>query len=216
MGAFWTYFKDVLGWNLLHHGGPLAALAQGLAESLDAARGDVFWLRDQLHPATCEDAFVAKHGKSRGLARHPLETGAQYRRRVVKAWAWQRLGSKSAGLPQVLAHYGYPDCRVRNMRGQDQQRWAEFTVRAGVPETGMGPQDYRLITWTANETKPARSVLAGLETETKARAAVRAATALAVGTVTTLYPATPEETAVCGTINAGGYFHTITTIALGE
>jgi P2-related tail formation protein len=216
MGAFWNYFKDVLGWNLLHHGGPLAALAQGLAGSLDAARVDVFWLRDQLHPATCEDAFVALHGRSRGVARHPLETGAQYRRRVVKAWAWQRLGSRSAGLPQVLAHYGYPDCRVRNMRGQDQQRWAEFTLRVGVPVEGMNAQDYRLITWTANETKPARSVLAGLETETTARAAVRAASILAVGTVVTLSPATPKETGVPGAVNAGGYIHGITTIALGE
>ena len=216
MGIFWSYFRDTLGWSLLHHAGPLAALVEGLARSLDVVREDIFWLRDQLHPATCEAAYVQLHGESRGVRRHPLETDAQYRKRVVKAWTWQRLGSKSVGMPMVLEHYGYPDCSVRNMRDEDSERWAEFKLRVGVPESGLDTEDYQLVEWTANETKPARSVLAGLETEAEANGVIRAATALTVGSVTTIYPATPEDTEVTGTVSAAGYTHGITTIELGE
>lgn len=216
MGVFWDYFRDGLGWGLFQYGGPLAALAQGLAATFDAVREDIFWLRDQLHPATCEDAYVQLHGESRGVYRHPLETDAQYRKRVVKAWTWQRLGSKDTGMPTVLEHYGYPDCEARNLRDEDPERWAEFKLRVGVPTSGMGTEDYQLIHWTANETKPARSVLAGLETVAETDAAVRAATALAVGTVVTLGPAIPEDTHVPGAVNVAGYIHGISTIALGE
>lgn len=158
---FWRYFRETLRWPLIHAPGPLAALVKGLAVSLDEIRDDILYFRQQWFPARCEDALVPGYGTSRGLVRHPKESAAQFRARVVNAWRWHLLGGKVEGLPEILRFYGFEVLAVENMRQFAPTRWAEFMVRLKTPESDIGQAeqvaDIKTLIWLVNEYKPARS-----------------------------------------------------------
>lgn len=214
--GFWGYFKDELRWPLIWRPGPLAALVEGLGRALDDVLADIMWFRRQFNPATCEASHVPAHAASRGIARHRLESATTFRGRCERAFAWHALGGGQAGVPRILEHLGYPDCTIVNMRERDPDRWAEFMPRVPVPEAGLGTEDYELVAWAADDTKPARSIVAGVQTEGTAAATVSAAAALVLGTVATLAPAVPRETNVAGEVRVAGYLHGISTATLGE
>ena len=92
MGELWRYFKNILHWGPIQRPGPIQALAHGTAQGMEQAREDALYLRDQWLPARCDESMVPEHGLSRGIIRHVSETGAQYRSRVVHAYAWHMLG----------------------------------------------------------------------------------------------------------------------------
>ncbi|MBU1002801.1 MAG: phage tail protein [Proteobacteria bacterium] len=214
--GFWSYFRDELRWPLIWKPGPISALVEGLARTMDDARADVLWFRNQFNPATCDDANLAEHAASRGLERHRLETDLGHRARCEKAFAWQALGGGQVGVPKILEHLGYPNSAIRNIREEDEERWAEFKVRTRVPERGIESVDLELIAWAANDQKPARSILAGLETEGVIGGGAYAATVLLTGTVVTLGPEIPAETNVIAQLYVGSYIHGISTTTLGE
>lgn len=66
---FWRYFRNILRWPLIHNPGPLSALVQGKAHSLDATRDDIIYFRRQWLPEYCEESLVPDFGKSRALTR---------------------------------------------------------------------------------------------------------------------------------------------------
>lgn len=164
MGVMWDYFHDVLRWPLIRlKRGALAMLAEGGGVGLDDARAAILWLRDQLHPDTADAAYLTNYAASRGVRRHPSESDAQHKRRVVHAWYWHYLGGKQLGLPQVLSLYGYEGASIRNWREVDPTLWAEFWCNLLPPTTlELLSDDMALIVWTLNEYKPARSKLRGL------------------------------------------------------
>ena len=167
---FWRYFKEVLRWPLIHTPGPLSALVQGQAHSLDGARDDIVYFREQWFPEQCEEVLIPGFGASRGLVRHPRENAAQFRQRVVNAYAWHMLGGKVEGLPQILKFYGFETLKIESLRDFQPSRWAEFQIGLKVPASQAEQEsllkDLDALVWLVNEYKPARSVLARIYTDT--------------------------------------------------
>lgn len=209
MGVFKDYFFKTLRWPLIHRPGPLAALVEGLARALDEVRRDIIWLRNQFNPWTCELDMIPLHAASRGITQYATETDEQYRERCIRAFAWQRLGGGQLGMPQILAHFGYPGTEMLNVRHEDPERWAEFKPKVPVRDTGLDAEDFQRIGWTANETKPARSRLAGIQAASFIPGAVYAG---GITFTTIRVRLTPERTTsirMVGTIYGGGYTHTV-------
>lgn len=156
---FQDYIFKSLRWPLCLRPGPMAAVLHGLARVFNDVVKDMYWLRDQFNPATCELDNLAPLAESRGITRHRLEVDDdKFRGRVVKAFAWQLLGGKSVGMPKLLEHFGYAADEPINVRGEDATRWAEFRLELDSPPA-IGQDDYELLLWSANEAKPARSKL---------------------------------------------------------
>lgn len=167
---FWRYFRDILLWPLIHNPGPLSALVQGQAHSLDAARDDIVYFRKQWFPAQSEDSLIPGYGTSRGLIRHPRENAEQFRTRVVNAWNWHILGGKVAGLPEILRFYGFEVLQIESLRDFQPSRWAEFQIGLKIPTSQKEQEallaDLDALIWLVNEYKPARSILARIYTDT--------------------------------------------------
>lgn len=210
MKAFWRYFKDTLAWPLIRGRSALAAVAEGAAGSLDLVLEHILWLRRQFNPATCDMEHVAHYARARGITRHHLETDGQFRARVVNAYAWQLLGGRQAGLPLIIAHFGYAAAKIINMRQTDPDRWAEFRVeiesaRAG----GMSVDDYELLDWVLNDQKPARSKLAGIRYTARVSGPLRIAAAMHGGELVTIYPYAQALAGVSGRIVSFGAAHQV-------
>ncbi len=159
---FHDYIFKTLRWMPGLRPGPIMAVLHGLARVFNDVVKDMYWLRDQMNPATCELQFLGPLAESRGITRHRLETdNDQFRQRVVKAFAWQLLGGKSQGMPKLLQHFGYEVDEPVNVRGEDEARWAEFRIDVNEPAI-IKEDDYHLQLWAINEAKPGRSKLAAI------------------------------------------------------
>jgi P2-related tail formation protein len=155
---FKNYFFEILKFPLILAGGALAVLARGGAACLDTAYSAITWLRQQFLPATCEYQYLDKHGQSRGLKRHPLESEEMWRKRVVRAAAWHKLAGYTHGLEEIFRQSGYPDTVIQELKDE---RWAEFILRVPRPEQ-VSLETWDHLIWLANEYKRASSKLAGL------------------------------------------------------
>jgi hypothetical protein len=122
MSLFWDYFKKTLRFMLIQKPGPLAQTAKGGAESLDRAREDALWLREQFLPAICDPEYLKRFGRSRGIRRYWHETDEQYKNRVILAFVWQLLGGRHHGLSELLNYYGYSGVEIVNLRDEDPLR----------------------------------------------------------------------------------------------
>lgn len=196
MGVMWEYFHDTLRWNLIRlTKSALSLMGEGGGNTLDDAREAILWLRKQFLPATAEADYLPAYATSRSITRHPSESDAQFKARVVRAWYWHYLGGKQAGLPKILEFYGYGEATIRNWREVDPALWAEFWCDL-LPPTSVAllPADLRLIVWALNEYKPARSRLRGLGVTRAISGPVRLATAGRVGARITLRPRLPVAT----------------------
>ncbi len=195
MGLFWRYFTQTLRWPLLLVGGPLAVLVRGAAESLDQARQDMLWLREQFNPETCAPEFVEEHGRSRGLRRHPIEDAERFRSRVVNAYAWSLLGGKQAGLPKILAHYGFITATVHNLRSEAPERWTEFRCLL-ESKARLDEPAYALFEWVLNDQKRASAKLAGIEVSITAQGPQSTAATALLGETVEVYPRSPTDLAL--------------------
>jgi P2-related tail formation protein len=209
MGIFSDYFFKTLRWPLAHRPGPLAVLVEGLARSLDEVRTDIIHLRNQFNPETCEMDLTPAHAESRGLTRHKMETDAQYARRCLRAYAWHRLGGGQLGMPRIFAALGYPGVTMRNVREDDPDRWAEFMPSVPVTDSGLAAGDYATIAQVANETKPARSLLAGIRATSGVPGGVRAGGIIYSTVRVRLMPERATTLNIIGTVYGGGYAHTV-------
>ncbi len=193
MGLFWNYFKRQLRWPLIQRPGPLALLAEGGAESLDAARETVLTLRAQFFADRCEAGFLANFARSRGIARAPLETEEHFTARVRNAYRyWARLGRPSTLQRALLDYFGFNSVEVLNRRDEDPALWAEFwVVIRNYGDSSI--YDIAQLFWDINEIKPARSKLAGvlLDYEVVAPTAVYIAAAAYDRSIDILYPYSP-------------------------
>lgn len=159
MGIYWRYFRDTLAWPLLLTPGPIAALIEGAASALDAARQLILDLRDQFYPSRCEVALLPQHAESRGIDRFVAEPEAVYQERVRNAWLWWRKAGRAAALEELLKSlYGFESVTVVNLRATDPARWAEFDLQIVAAD----PLDDVNLTRLVNEFKPARSKLVGI------------------------------------------------------
>ena len=158
---FWRYFHDRLNWPAIFRPGPMSALAKGLALYMDDVREDILWLRRQWNPATADMALIAAYGESRGIIRHRFDSDETYRRRVVQALAWHRLGGKWRGLERI---YAQNDFLARVLPSDDPALWAHFRVELDVNAVDFTPDAAELSWWLANEYKAARSRLEGIRT----------------------------------------------------
>ncbi|WP_299392387.1 phage tail protein [uncultured Desulfovibrio sp.] len=160
---FWRYFHDKLHWPAIFRPGPMSALAKGLALYMDDVREDILWLRRQWNPATADSALIAAYGASRGIIRQRFDMDESYRRRVVQALAWHRLGGKWRGLERI---YAQNDFAARVLPSDDPALWAHFRVELDVNAVDFTPDAAALSWWLANEYKAARSKLEGIRTTT--------------------------------------------------
>jgi len=209
MSVFKDYFFKTLRWPLIHCAGPLAALVEGLARAMDEVREDIIWLRNQFNPWTCDPDMIPKHAGSRGISQHVSETSEQFYKRCLHAFAWNRLGGGQIGMPQILAHFGYPDTSMYNVRREEPARWAEFKPNVPVPKGGLKAEDFTRISWAANETKPARSKLAGIRVESSMPGTVYAGGITYTAIRVRLTPERTTSIRMVGTVYGGGYTHTV-------
>lgn len=162
MGLFWSYFRDTLRLPFIQTRDVLAMLAEGGASALDAARDVVLLLRDQFFPSRCEDLYLTRFARSRGIVRAPLEPQDHWLARVRFAYHWWSRGGRASAMKEgLLLGFGFSDARIINMRQEDPARWASFRVElAGVHGEVLNHID--AVRWAINEVKPARSKLSGL------------------------------------------------------
>ena len=212
MGVFKDYFFKTLRWPLIHRPGPLAMLVEGLARALDEVRRDIIFLRNQFNPWTCEPDMIPLHAKSRGITQYAEEMDEQFRERCIRAFAWQRLGGGQLGMPQILAHFGYPGTSMLNVRHENPARWAEFKPKVPVPDTGLEAEDFTRIAWMANETKPARSRLAGIQAASSVPGGVKAGGFTYSTIRVRLAPERTTTIRIIGAVYGGGYTHTVARV----
>ena len=198
MGVMWTYFRDTLGWNLIRlTKSALSLLGEGGGNALDDTREAILWLRKQFLPETSDAAYLPNYATSRSITRHPSESDAQFKLRVVRAWYWHYLGGKQAGLPKILALYGYGAATIQNWRDVNVSQWAEFWCDLLPPtDVALLLADLRLIVWVLNEYKPARSKLRGLGVKRGVSGPVRLAAISRTGARITLRPRLPVAATV--------------------
>lgn len=154
---FFDYMRDILSWALIGRPGPLAALMEGVGRYLDDVQSDIVWLRDQYIVPLADDAMIPAFGESRGVPRTRFDSNRQYRVRVERAYAWQKLGGLETGLPRILEEYGFPDGVIKNLRETDPERWATFAVHLLTPPPDFKPEDVEAVMSVAGNYKPARS-----------------------------------------------------------
>ncbi|WP_051258031.1 phage tail protein [Desulfovibrio cuneatus] len=185
---FWQWFCTVLRWPFLLMGGPIACLCAGIASAADHVLADVRWFVNQWNPATCEKEYVDRFGAARGLTRHWRETEEMWRRRVCAAMAWHKLAGRTLGMPQILAHYGYTGSVIINRAEEGEEAlWAHFRCEFGG-EYPITDEDYELIKWVLNTTKPAKSILESSTLILKPKATLYIAAAMVAGQVVTIAP----------------------------
>lgn len=187
---FWRYFHDRLHWPAIFRPGPLSALAKGLALYMDDVREDILWLRRQWHPATADDALMAAYGASRGIIRQRFDTDETYRRRVVQALAWHKLGGKWRGLERIYAQIGFAALVLPSAYAE---RWAHFRLKLDVSETGWDQDVSALAIWLANEYKAARSKLEGILTVSRVPLDLRHAVGVATADRVIIAPWMPGD-----------------------
>lgn len=194
---FWRYFHDRLNWLAIFRPGPVSALAKGLALYMDGVREDILWLRRQWSPATADDALIAAYGASRGIIRQRFDTDQTYRRRVVQAFAWHRLGGKWRGLESI---YAQNDFSAQVLPSDDPALWAHFRVELDVNAVDFPPDAAELTWWLANEYKPARSKLEGIRTTAELPLEERVGVGLRGRTMSRsrLWFFPPEPPSLCG------------------
>jgi len=208
MSVFKDYFFNVLRWPLIHRPGPLAALVEGVARVLDEVRSDIIWLRNQFNPWTCDESMIIAHAQSRGVNRHPNESFQQYKDRCIRAFAWHRLGGGQLGMQKILSHHGYGGAELINVRTEDENRWAEFKPRIPVGK-GLEKEDYALVAWIASETKPARSVMAGVQTSSTVSGGAEVGSVVVTSVISRITPDWPTEAKVEADVEIGGFIHTV-------
>ena len=220
MGLFWGYFRDTLRLPFTAKPGPLAMLAEGGADSLDPARDVILSLRDQFFPARCEDAFLLRFARSRGIVRAPLEPEEHWQARVRFAYRWWARGGRQSAMAEGLVlGFGFDTARVISLLAEDPARWASFRVEM---TGGAGDILLRLdqIKWAINEVKPARSLLDGLRFYAPTQRLERhSGIAAQTGSRTIIYPWAPTDL----TFEPAGAYHgatcmtgSITTIYPGD
>lgn len=189
MSLFWDYFRNTLRFPPILRPGPLAMLAEGAALGLDAARNVILQLRDQFLPEKCEDVYLARYARSRGIVRAPLEPEGHYQARIRLAYLWWRRGGRASAMKQVLVSYfGFARVDIINLRTEDPDRWAEFRVVCElVGEQPIFTLDQ--VVWAINEIKPAGKKLAEVLFVASAIGDVPAwSIGLYAAGVTTVYP----------------------------
>ena len=158
-GVFWRYFRDTLRLPVTLVGGALAMLAEGASGTLDVVRAVCLSLRDQFFVETCEDVYIARFARSRGIVRSPLESADGYSARVRLAYLWHKRGGRAGQMAQTLTDYfGFAGIEIVNLRAEDADRWAE--LRVVIRSMGTATvYDEAQTAWAINEIKPARSKL---------------------------------------------------------
>jgi len=158
---FWKYFQS-LRFLLIDFPGIFQGLVRGASISLDLARDDIFWLREQFLPSLTEN--LNEMGSSRGLHKYIGETDEQFRFRIEMAFLFWKQTQSKAGLQDFLMEYtGLENLFFKNIDGE---RWAEFSIDAKIPDQGFGDQQMTVLFNIVDELKPARSKLAGINLKT--------------------------------------------------
>lgn len=103
------------------------------------------WLREAESP----DDVLPLVGSERSMPRYPGETPAQYRARLLDAWAAYRFAGAEQTIVAQFAHAGYPgtsiqfDATALGPNGEPAPWWSQFWVHfpysSGHPVTGDGP-----------------------------------------------------------------------------
>ncbi len=211
---FWTWVRDVLRWPLIRRPGVLACLAEGVSRAADDVLQDIYWLRDQFNPATCEPEHLDQHGAARGLSRHPRESTEQWRRRVCAAMAWHKLAGRASGIPRILEHYGYSGAVMVNLAAEGQpERWAHFRCEF-TPASQMTETDWDLVRWILQETKPAKSVLETMTLVLSPQAAMRPSMMQTVGEVITILPWSPDAVSLSSTVRAAAGLQVVERVTI--
>jgi len=155
---FWNYIRTKLAFIPVLKQGPLSALVNGAAKSLDTARGDILAVREAMMPETAAPNYLAVIARQRGIVKWPDEAFDAFRVRVTIARLYWRTGGNPFGLCDILNAFGYRDIDVIEHTGKI---WAEMTVAMKMDLAHAVPNTSYLVR-LINDIKPARSRLRGL------------------------------------------------------
>lgn len=187
---YWPYFRDSLGYPQIQRPGPLALIAEGAADEMDRLYQAGMKVREQFLPDLAETESVGIHGQSRGVHRHHLESGEQYRTRVINAFPWHRLAGRHRGMYKIFAAYGFPIISLVYLTGD---AWAEFDLEVESPAgTGLDQNVFDLIRWMALEYKRAIAMPRNVRLIKRVRGRVRIKAAVAMAERLIIYPPPPE------------------------
>lgn len=190
-GVFWRYLHETLAWPQIAEPGQLACLLHGIAAYNDKILEDIAWLRRQFLPPLAEADFLVWFGESRGITRWQADSDESYRRRVLNAFAWHKLGGKVRGLERILAENLF---KAQVLPARDPALWAHFRLEVDVTGSDFDQQAGNLIFLLANEYKPARSRLEDVTTRSRTPLEERVGVGLRSRTLSRsfLYFAPPE------------------------
>ncbi|MCP3922984.1 MAG: hypothetical protein GY714_10400 [Desulfobacterales bacterium] len=152
----WNYFKK-LNFIFTSSQDAIEVLLKGGSKSLDKAASDFVWLRKQFFPELCDEDYLMKHGKNRGVLQRENEPISDYRIRVSNAYTRGIGGGTEKTMKDMMKDYGFNNPEIVNLRAEDPTKWAEFRVESD----GGNIDDQRLknLIVEINELKPARSKL---------------------------------------------------------
>ncbi|CAN2042501.1 putative DUF2313 domain-containing protein [Candidatus Magnetomoraceae bacterium gMMP-15] len=185
---FWNYFKK-LGFILLRETGIFSGLVKGAAASLDDARKNELWLRNQFIPAKMED--IKKLAAARGILKFQNETDGLFITRILNAYTWWKKSGTEKGMIEILTLYlNFSDISIQDMREIDPARWAEFSIGINTQEE-IQAEKLQLIKNIVDELKPARSKLANIDIKMETECDARVAIAMQVAEEITVQSLTP-------------------------
>ncbi len=183
---YWQYFRDTLAYPEIQRPGPLALLAEAEAREHDLLFALGENVRDQFLPELALQESVALFGSSRGVPRHYIETDEQYRKRVVQAFAWQKLSGRYHGLYRIYEEYGFPLIRLVELKGG---QWAEFDIELLAPHSGQNLEElFELLSWIALEYKRASAMLRRIRLVRRFEEKIYFGLGLSAFERTTIYP----------------------------
>jgi len=180
---FWNYFQK-LKFLLIEYPGIFQGLVRGASLTLDQAREDIFYLREQF--LSSETDQISKLAGSRGLHQYPGETDSAFRYRLIHAHEWWKKTQSGRGLAEILMQYtGLKSLQLKKL--DDPERWAEFIIDAEIPEGGIDSSQYSTLLSAIDELKQASSKLAGVNVQSTVEPCeITVAAALATG-VSSIY-----------------------------
>jgi hypothetical protein len=202
---FFEYVLEKLKPVFLTRPGPLQALVKGAAESLDAARADILFLREQFLVEKAEISNVRKIAAARGVKQWPIESDNDFRTRAAIAYLFWKKGDKAPGMKEVCEAFGFSGVKIL------EHPEFEFSVSSGL---NAEASEAEFLIKLINEIKPARSILKELIARNDLEAKIYTASPALLGVINNnlgcenyypgvflLSPGTSGKIAVCSNIS---------------
>ncbi|MCL6479371.1 MAG: phage tail protein [Peptococcaceae bacterium] len=143
-------------------------LTKALGPNYDGAVEAIFKLREQAMVITAQGKALDQLGRDRLLPRYGGESDDAYRLRLLNAFSIHSQVGTADAMTEAFKRLGFTEAEIIEMKQIDPDRWAEFKVVVGLPESGFSDLDRNSFLATIRKMKPAHTKLASLDLEASA------------------------------------------------